>query len=104
MLAPWRRRARRPRLGRYRRRGDPHVPLDRVARAAAAPRGAADRPSARDRAPEAAQAMSARTAPGEAQQATASTRLAVLLSMAMFVLVVDTSLMNVSISAVVEDL
>jgi EmrB/QacA subfamily drug resistance transporter len=32
------------------------------------------------------------------------TRLAVLLSMAMFVLVVDTSLMNVSISAVVKDL
>jgi EmrB/QacA subfamily drug resistance transporter len=32
------------------------------------------------------------------------TRLAVLLSMAMFVLVVDTSLMNVSISAVVHDL
>ncbi|MFC4069213.1 MFS transporter [Actinoplanes subglobosus] len=32
------------------------------------------------------------------------TRLAVLLSMAMFVLVVDTSLMNVSISAVVRDL
>jgi hypothetical protein len=31
-------------------------------------------------------------------------RLAVLLAMAMFVLVVDTSLMNVSISAVVEDL
>ena len=31
-------------------------------------------------------------------------RLAVLLSMAMFVLVVDTSLMNVSISAVVTDL
>src|SRR5947208_1233930 len=31
-------------------------------------------------------------------------RLAVLLSMAMFVLVVDTSLMNVSISAVVHDL
>ena len=31
-------------------------------------------------------------------------RLAVLLSMAMFVLVVDTSLMNVSISAVVDDL
>src|SRR6188472_3888653 len=31
-------------------------------------------------------------------------RLAVLLSMAMFVLVVDTSIMNVSISAVVEDL
>ena len=33
-----------------------------------------------------------------------STRLAILLAMAMFVLVVDTSLMNVSISAVVEDL
>src|SRR5262245_49682123 len=33
-----------------------------------------------------------------------STRLAVLLAMAMFVLVVDTSLMNVSISAVVRDL
>src|SRR5690349_21404328 len=32
------------------------------------------------------------------------TRLAVLLAMAMFVLVVDTSLMNVSISKVVEDL
>jgi MFS family permease len=33
-----------------------------------------------------------------------STRLAVVLAMAMFVLVVDTSLMNVSISAVVHDL
>src|SRR5258708_5363288 len=33
-----------------------------------------------------------------------SNRLALLLSMAMFVLVVDTSLMNVSISAVVRDL
>jgi len=33
-----------------------------------------------------------------------NTRLAILLAMAMFVLVVDTSLMNVSISAVVEDL
>ena len=31
-------------------------------------------------------------------------RLAVLLAMAMFVLVVDTSIMNVSISAVVRDL
>jgi hypothetical protein len=31
-------------------------------------------------------------------------RLAILLAMAMFVLVVDTSLMNVSISAVVRDL
>jgi EmrB/QacA subfamily drug resistance transporter len=35
---------------------------------------------------------------------TGTSRLAVLLSMAMFVLVVDTSLMNVSISAVVRDL
>jgi MFS family permease len=33
-----------------------------------------------------------------------SQRLAILLAMAMFVLVVDTSLMNVSISAVVRDL
>jgi MFS family permease len=33
-----------------------------------------------------------------------SQRLAILLAMAMFVLVVDTSLMNVSISAVVDDL
>ena len=33
-----------------------------------------------------------------------NTRLAILISMAMFVLVVDTSLMNVSISAVVQDL
>ncbi|MEZ0285342.1 MAG: MFS transporter, partial [Thermoleophilia bacterium] len=37
-------------------------------------------------------------------QPTGNPRLAVLLAMAMFVLVVDTSLMNVSISAVVEDL
>src|SRR5687768_15881372 len=36
--------------------------------------------------------------------ATGNRLLAVLLAMAMFVLVVDTSLMNVSISAVVEDL
>jgi len=35
---------------------------------------------------------------------TGSTKLAILLSMAMFVLVVDTSLMNVSISAVIRDL
>src|SRR3974390_1074387 len=34
----------------------------------------------------------------------AQSRLAILLAMAMFVLVVDTSLMNVSISAVVHDL
>ena len=40
-------------------------------------------------------------APGQAKS---DTRLAVLLAMAMFVLVVDTSLMNVSISAVVHDL
>ena len=37
-------------------------------------------------------------------EATGSQRLAILLSMAMFVLVVDTSLMNVSIAAVVRDL
>src|SRR5205807_963414 len=39
-----------------------------------------------------------------AEQQAASPRLALLLAMAMFVLVVDTSLMNVSISAVVRDL
>ncbi len=39
-----------------------------------------------------------------AEEAPHNTRLAVLLAAAMFVLVVDTSLMNVSISAVVEDL
>jgi len=43
------------------------------------------------------------TAP-TAEQGSGSPRLAILLSMAMFVLVVDTSLMNVSISAVVHDL
>ena len=43
------------------------------------------------------------SAPGP-QQAPHSARLALLLAAAMFVLVVDTSLMNVSISAVVEDL
>ena len=37
-------------------------------------------------------------------EATGNMRLAVLLAMAMFVLVVDTSLMNVSISAVIRDL
>src|SRR5262245_28430456 len=37
-------------------------------------------------------------------ESTGNMRLAVLLAMAMFVLVVDTSLMNVSISAVVRDL
>ena len=40
----------------------------------------------------------------ESEPQAANPRLAILLSMAMFVLVVDTSLMNVSISAVVEDL
>jgi MFS family permease len=44
---------------------------------------------------------SGRTVPGAT---TASRRLGVLLAMAMFVLVVDTSLMNVSISSVVRDL
>ena len=39
-----------------------------------------------------------------ADESTGDVRLAVLLAMAMFVLVVDTSLMNVSISAVVQDL
>jgi MFS family permease len=38
------------------------------------------------------------------QESSGNQRLAVLLAMAMFVLVVDTSLMNVSISAVVRDL
>ena len=38
------------------------------------------------------------------EEGTGNTRVAILLAMAMFVLVVDTSLMNVSISAVVEDL
>ena len=40
----------------------------------------------------------------EAEWSAGTRRLAVLLAMAMFVLVVDTSLMNVSIAAVVEDL
>ncbi len=46
------------------------------------------------------------TAPRDVDQPVeqGSRRLMVLLAMAMFVLVVDTSLMNVSISAVVEDL
>jgi EmrB/QacA subfamily drug resistance transporter len=39
-----------------------------------------------------------------AEEATGNRRLAILLAMAMFVLVVDTSLMNVSIAAVVRDL
>lgn len=49
--------------------------------------------------------MPDQTAPGNGgTSGTGSPRLAILLSMAMFVLVVDTSLMNVSISAVVHDL
>src|SRR6186713_2720632 len=44
------------------------------------------------------------SAASEASTATSDRKLAMLLAMAMFVLVVDTSLMNVSISAVVDDL
>jgi len=44
------------------------------------------------------------TTPPPAEESSGDTRLAILLAMAMFVLVVDTSLMNVSISAVVHDL
>ena len=43
-------------------------------------------------------------APAAPETTSGSPRLALLLAMAMFVLVVDTSLMNVSISAVVRDL
>jgi hypothetical protein len=42
--------------------------------------------------------------PDAPREAAGNTRLAILLAMAMFVLVVDTSLMNVSISSVVRDL
>src|SRR5215218_1495879 len=45
-----------------------------------------------------------RRRPVKPQAAAGNTRLSLLLAAAMFVLVVDTSLMNVSISAVVEDL
>ena len=48
--------------------------------------------------------MSATSNHGAEPVVQGSKRLMVLLAMAMFVLVVDTSLMNVSISAVVEDL
>src|SRR3954453_13975557 len=41
---------------------------------------------------------------GKAEEGTGNPRLALLLALGMFVLVVDTSLMNVSISAVVQDL
>jgi EmrB/QacA subfamily drug resistance transporter len=52
----------------------------------------------------AAPAANGRLAGGEPEWTAGSRRLAVLLAMAMFVLVVDTSLMNVSIGSVVEDL
>ena len=48
--------------------------------------------------------MSTASDPELAQQDEGNPRLALLLAMAMFVLVVDTSLMNVSISAVIKDL
>lgn len=48
--------------------------------------------------------MTASSEPSQPDTDAGSRQLAVLLAMAMFVLVVDTSLMNVSISAVVEDL
>jgi MFS family permease len=48
--------------------------------------------------------MTESVAAASPSEATGGTKLAVLLAMAMFVLVVDTSLMNVSISAVVRDL
>ena len=48
--------------------------------------------------------MSVEAAAVVPERAQGGTKLAVLLAMAMFVLVFDTSLMNVSISAVVKDL
>ena len=48
--------------------------------------------------------MAEQAATGADRESAGSGRLALLLAMAMFVLVVDTSLMNVSISSVVEDL
>ena len=48
--------------------------------------------------------MANNTQAGGATNAKSSNRLAILLAMAMFVLVVDTSMMNVSISYIVEDL
>ena len=48
--------------------------------------------------------MSAASDPAVGQRDEGSPRLALLLAMAMFVLVIDTSLMNVSISSVIRDL
>jgi MFS family permease len=48
--------------------------------------------------------MTEGTAGSDQEQGTGNPRLALLLASAMFVLVVDTSLMNVSIAAVVRDL
>ena len=48
--------------------------------------------------------MTQGTTAGIPQATKSNQRLAILLAMAMFVLVVDTSLMNVSISAVVHDI
>ncbi len=48
--------------------------------------------------------MAVETSTAIPEESSGDTRLAILLAMAMFVLVVDTSLMNVSISAVVHDL
>ena len=48
--------------------------------------------------------MTEAAVPAPTEQATGDRRLPILLAMAMFVLVVDTSIMNVSISAVVADL
>ena len=48
--------------------------------------------------------MTQRTSAGIPEATKSNQRLAILLAMAMFVLVVDTSLMNVSISAVVHDI
>src|SRR5215216_461757 len=48
--------------------------------------------------------MAVDATPSGSEQSPANSRVAILLAMAMFVLVVDTSLMNVSISSVVRDL
>src|SRR5438552_13433129 len=48
--------------------------------------------------------MAQRASTGVPEPTKSNQRLAILLAMAMFVLVVDTSIMNVSISAVVHDI